>query len=615
MEQKEIYKQTIDLIKPPVSDGSDSNIIGGEIFRSIATHVLRQAKELVGTTAGPGGYNIVIQTGPKKDDIHSTKDGKTVLSYMNYPGDVASAVLSFLQYVATRVVKEVGDGSTASIVASDTFYEYMDINLRKYRPKQITKTIEKLEKEILAELDKEAKRLEVDSKYLLDLACVSLNNDLEQARLVQEAYETAGRDSIVNLELAFGEENITIKNTKAYGIDSGFLDPIQINDPLTSTIELKDVDVYVFDSAILTNEIGEKINTLVTAYLSRQYGPHAVGSEPRGLLLIAPNYGKIVRDLFSETYRKAIMNKQNNPMYPLPKLSLLEVPRDTKTDTFYEDVAAKVGAQIIRLSAYEDEKMDFSKIDEMYVSDVEVRNEVGEELDNLISIVNYRGTVEKLSMSKSHTLLYGCGGLEEIIKARRQAIVDNIDTMVALPGDYEYELLKERKRLNNFDENVVTIRIGGVTESEMASKKDLFEDAILACKSALKYGYIQGGHVTLLKVLRKMLEKHSLTTIEKLIIDGYIFTFETVLRLVISNAVSTEEEEKELFDKIPTLTKMFDITGEDKNIINSVQTDKEILKSINSIIGLLYSSKGMLTRNSLNRYMKPGDTQMQGLPW
>jgi chaperonin GroEL len=85
------------------------------------------------------------------------------------------------------------------------------------------------------------------------------------------------------------------------------------------------------------------------------------------------------------------------------------------------------------------------------------------------------------------------GGQEEAIEERVAQIRAQIEKTTS---DYDREKLEER--LAKLTGGVAVIKVGGDTEAEMKSKKDLVDDALNATRAAIEEGIVPGGGVALL---------------------------------------------------------------------------------------------------------------------
>jgi hypothetical protein len=177
-----------------------------------------------------------------------------------------------------------------------------------------------------------------------------------------------------------------------------------------------------------------------------------------------------------------------------------------------------------------------------------------------------------------------------------------------------YEL---RRRISNLTSSTAIFYVGGKTLSERMTRERLIEDAIFACKSTLKYGYIPGGNLSIPRYLRKYKTTLALELSDEFeyipvsdrhqffeqFIDLLTDTFLESYRNVLNNSYLSEEKVEEYIDKCLAEDKFYNLKlhcFEEwalTSVINSVDTDIQIMRSCFSIIGILATSNQFLTLN------------------
>src|SRR6185436_7388905 len=140
------------------------------------------------------------------------------------------------------------------------------------------------------------------------------------------------------------------------------------------------------------------------------------------------------------------------------------------------------------------------------------------------------GSAKKVRITKdSTTIIGGKGGKKTIDERIAQIRVQVANTK----SDYDKEKLEER--LAKLSGGVAVIKVGGKTEAEMKSRKDLMEDALNATRAAIQEGIVPGGGVALLTAVEAV-KKLKLTGDERfgaLIIEKAL---EAPLRQIAQNA-------------------------------------------------------------------------------
>ncbi len=93
------------------------------------------------------------------------------------------------------------------------------------------------------------------------------------------------------------------------------------------------------------------------------------------------------------------------------------------------------------------------------------------------------GTAKRITIDKDNTTLVDGAGTSENIKARTEAIRQQIENTTS---DYDREKLQER--LAKLAGGVAVIKVGGSTEIEVKERKDRVDDALHATRAAVEEG-------------------------------------------------------------------------------------------------------------------------------
>ena len=188
-------------------------------------------------------------------------------------------------------------------------------------------------------------------------------------------------------------------------------------------------------------------------------------------------------------------------------------------------------------------------------------------------------------------------------------------------------MFKLKKRIASLQNSTANLYIGGNSEIERNTRQFLFEDSILAVRSAIEYGYVIGGNL----IIPRILDTHTDEIVEKIItnkafnhlysdeelrepfkeeIESFIYTiskcFKNSFERVLFNANFPRERINEIVsiciskDQIYNLKTRHYEKDKETKIINSAQTDIEIMKACFSIIGLLGTSNQFLMTNAIS---------------
>ncbi len=281
-------------------------------------------------------------------------------------------------------------------------------------------------------------------KDLYKVAYVSVNNDEELSNLITEAYNYSNR--VLTEEGDRVEDYIEFKEGIEYPVS--YFSKHFITNQNKQIAELENAYVLLLDCKLTNLNSLEKLLT----HLNQKQLP---------LLIITEEITKEVLHLLEA-------NQINNALKLLP----IKPPGYAEYRKEYiKDISMITGAKIIT------------------------------NLNSLIT-TNDLGFVKKVTSTSRNTLIIpdkkeGINELSNILKER----ISTEDL-----NKQEKELLT--KRLENLNSKVAIIKVGGKSEVEMKEKKDRVEDAVLAVKSALEEGVVQGAGATLVNIANSI-EKDS----------------------------------------------------------------------------------------------------------
>lgn len=559
--------------KDLILDGS-TNIVPDYDFKRITADTINAIADNLSITLGPFGSNVFI----KEETVghFMTKDGFTVLNNMFFPGEISGSIHSTIKNISEGLVMKVGDGSTSSILAARHLYNILANSslLKQYRPKDIMDALDEISKEAGSLLySKYSTRIDEHNMELIeDVATVSLNNDKKLGKLIFDIYNEIGIEGFINVKTA-NKESIDYTVTEGFQIDSGYIDKILVNNSDTNENILKNAKIIMFDATLSDNRFIPMLDKLMKLMVTRK--------EP--LIIIAPNFGQTICAFFRQFYSVVLKNSI------IPEINIIKVPNFTEDQmNKFEDLAIKTGSFMVRVSDDEDLKIDFTNYDFL--------NE------------KIFGNAELVKSDEKKTTIIGGKGNTEMIEARIHEVRTKLKEITVAEDVLGKDLYQLKKRLATLTDKLVTINVGGISEQAKLADKALIDDAVAACKSALIHGYTEGCNFGLLKALNELQDVYepdvnmigsSQDMLKYELIRILFESISGVYKEVLANANMYTSFEK-ISEKIKANEKPIDITGHNNLIINSVETDVEILKNINSIIGLIITSKAMLTKKPLS---------------
>lgn len=553
---------------------------------------LEELSEILGRTLGPYGATTIIEDSFAMSHF-ITKDGYSVLKELYFREADKAIILKLIQNVSKTLVRKVGDGSTSAVIASNYLYKELKNIVKEDScpPQDILNIANFLVEEISKLIRENAKKATIED--VKDIAYISTNGDEQVAELIKEVYNKIGETGIIKLETS-KEQETEYSINRGIEILRGCVDEVFYNNENEKGFLCEFKDAYVFMIDDIMTEV--EYNKFVPV-LNYMFDPMNKEVRSKNIVIIANGYDKITLDFFREL-------KKKNPNMGICLIDHAMVNQHNR-DCF-QDLVIYLGA----IPHYKKNKITASKSDYSF--------------DMLGFCKGF------LSYYDRTTFIEGGGDLGNIL-TRQELIKEQIKDIETIDDHLDRTMATTRlkSRLASLNSSVATIYIGGATQVERDTKRYLIDDAVHACRSALLNGTVLGGNLTipniintnsilLVKAFKDKFGDKRLGVYKKLL-DAFYCAFLGVYSKILDNKnipieikegiISTcmehsnliyniREEEYEYYEYLTTdeyYEGKYNTLNSDKgckktNIINSCETDIEILKTAMSILGLIATS-------------------------
>ncbi|HEY5712180.1 MAG TPA: chaperonin GroEL [Allosphingosinicella sp.] len=400
----------------------------------------------VRVTLGPKGRNVLLDKSYGAPRI--TKDGVTVAKEIDLKDKFENMGAQMLRAVASRTHDHAGDGTTtATVLAQAIVREGMKSVSAGVGPMDLKRGIDLAVARVVEDLKARSKPV-TGNNEIAQVGIISANGDEDVGRKIAEAMEKVGKEGVITVEEAKGLE-FELDVVEGMQFDRGYLSPYFITNAEKMEVEL--IDPY-----ILIHE--KKLSTLQSMLPILE----AVIEAGRSLLIIA-------EDVEGEGLATLVVNKLRGGL----KVAAVKAPGfGDRRKAMLEDIAILTGGQMIS-------------------------EDLGIKLENVT--VDMLGTAKRVTIDKDNTLIVDGAGAHEAIKARVEAIRQQIEDT---NSDYDKEKLQER--LAKLAGGVAIIKVGGSSEIEVKERKDRVDDALNATRAAVEEGIVPGGGTALLYASRAL---------------------------------------------------------------------------------------------------------------
>lgn len=403
----------------------------------------------VKSTLGPLGKTVLIESADHLKGITITKDGVTVAQSVFLDDPIENLAIQMMKDAANRTANTAGDGTTTAIVLTEALVKAGQGYIQKEtNVTEVIRHINKITQEVIEGLEKHSKK--VSSERLLDVACISANNDREIGTIIADAYEKVGINGIVTVENSMTSETYA-EVTNGIKVARGYTSNMFINNQKKDECVLEGVKILVCDAEI-SNVL--QIESILKPIIQNN----------DKLLIIAPCAGNVINTLAANVVRNG-----------LKFCNIIPPNFGYKSTELMSDIAFAVGAKF------------FSE-------------KTGDDL-SLIRMEDL-GYADKIVSGKDSTIIFKTDNNPEATKER----IDELKVQQkGMTIKHEREFVNER--IASLAGAIGCIYVGGNSDVEQKEKYDRVDDSVCAVRSALEEGILCGGGTALFRQSTKLLKK------------------------------------------------------------------------------------------------------------
>lgn len=564
-----------------------NNVVPKETMRKVQSETLNTLSNILKLSFGPNGSNACI----KKENALSrySKDGHTIIGSLHFNGIIEQSIKDDIESVTRHIVKTVGDGTTSAVIlSSHIFNNIKDIEEDgKYQPAAIVKTLQYVVNDIKERIKSNSKELTIDDVY--DIAMISTNGNDFVSKTLKNIYEEYGTSVFIDVTPSTGEEFI-IKSYDGMTLNTGYCDSCYVTDTKNNTAVVDHPEVYFFEHPVDTKELGVYLDSILSRNIIQPVNNQKY-DELIPTVIFAP---KISQDMSS------LMDSLTSAMSNMPANNKLPVCIITAYHEIEQltDLAKMCGAKLIR--KYIDP--------EVYINDVKRGAAPTPE-----TIFNWAGRCDrvvaysdKTSFIRPSQMYNDDGSYSELYNNLLNFLEVEISKSVE-DGDNSREIGRLKRRLHSLKSNMVELFVGGITQADRDSLRDLIEDAVLNIRSASMNGVGLGANMlALVESYNNVLYKDEATlpdgihselydTICHCIWNAYVKLFECLY----TEIDTYEYEENDTTHSTHSFLKLaisnakngivynLRTNGWEKNVKTSIMSDITILDTVSKIVGIM----------------------------
>lgn len=595
---------------------SCANIISGDEYKQLFCTIAKVVSDTVSQTLGPYGSTTIIDDG--SGFTYPTKDGWSCMNRLRFNDPIYNTIFGIIKQVSFNSVSTVGDGTTTAMVATSAFleylYDYMIPNLvsqNLYNQSNIVYTMNKISEELFAKLtnNENVKHIDPDGDFsdINRIAYIATNGNQKFSKMIQEIYQQTKNPNI-RIEIDNGAPETIYQIEKGYRFDCK---PIAFNSYINDETGIirkddKPFKVIIFDHNV-TYQMHKQIITSISQLASLRNTEYVI---------MAPYFDDIVCSIVQNSASQMIRQGQypNIMLVQIPtslnmhQLAITDISVLSNSLIFTETLAKVFNTMVHNQTAENAEDIIHDSVMDLpqyakYTHPQEILDDCSGTVKSAIFEANegfIQDYEEYCNKERYEKLMRE---VKETYDNKKAKAIKTINGL--LDKDFLFTQLRYIKLMGNSG----IIKVGGMSDIQKRCDKDSLDDAVLACRSAYEHGYVRGMCLEIIKVTTDILndkKNNSLNPYEEEIYKAIQYSFIAVFRKILFNKYG---EDSSTFDSEQVLTtclndnSVFDLrdtcfhNSDNWTVINSVQTDVEILLAMTNILTTIMTSNQFLTMN------------------
>lgn len=368
-----------------------------------------------------------------KGDFELTNDGITIARSIALKDPIENAVAEIIKGGALRTNQEAGDGTSTTILLSSVLLKETE---ELTASGMSHRAIRELYNRVLEKIFVRLdalKRTVKDRSTRLEIATISANNDKEVAKNTVDAIDTAGLDGMIYIEFSPNEKT-TIEKQVGFRIAPGMVYQNLYSDVAAPRMLYQDVPVLLLDKTLY---YAEEVEHIIRVAMEAGY---------KSIVVVAKGFQGDATNTFIANHVRGTISIA---------LATLE------DDIAIEDLAVYLDSSIVSEAA-------------------------GRRTDSITKSDFVKAA--KVTIDPQKFLLSNVKDSKALLSR-----IEGIKGELAKDKDNP----KFKNRLASMTNGIVTIRVGGHTQTEAREKIYRYEDAINATRAAMRDGYLVGGGLAL----------------------------------------------------------------------------------------------------------------------
>jgi len=482
----------------------DKEIIKGQILRDSMLSGVTKVYDAVAVTLGSNGKYVIMPDANGRPRI--TKDGVSIakeISLENFLEDMSAKLVIEGSF---QTLKQIGDGTTSTVVMAyflaKNFYALPNFN-GEHNNRELLDSINYAISYVQDYLDEIAdNKTELTREELISVATISANNDPKLGKLIGETYHKIGESGVVRINYKEVKESYT-DISSGYILDSGLMHHSFMNHG--HSFIAKEPLIFITNQHLDSVEVMAEI--LQVAHIAK-----------KSVIVIANSFSEVAMTTIKKNYSD------------IPCLPLIAPNNDDRRDSILEDLSVITGSTFL----------DHSK-------DMMLEEFV---LDSDKDSLELFGICKDVLTNIEETVF----NFDEDSKG--EAYDAHVAKLVDLSESTDSEVAKEftNFRIARIKGNIAIIHFDSTSQYKMGLDYDRVDDALRACRSALKHGIVPGVGKIYLDAMENFIYNHENDkTITEIQWSGYSVVLDSLVAVTMQNLKNSnysKTESKEIMLKM-----------------------------------------------------------------
>ena len=461
-----------------------SNIVDKKNLQEVQLKTLDEISKTLANTAGPYGSNTIILGDPGKGKPDSyTKDGHKTLSHIDFFDPLEKSIQTQLIEVTEHIVKTVGDGTTSTVMMCASMFSSIYSFLLRNKGVPTFKIIQMID-EVIEDIQERIKShgREVELSDIYDICMISTNGNEDVSTELAYIYNTYGKNVYINVTTSNNANNI-VKAYDGLTLERGYASPAYINND-DGTCTIRNPRLYTFTDPIDTPEMISYMEKIIYDNVIIPFTQHDVDNYIPTVIM-APSVSRDATAVLAEL-EKLLYGCTNFTKPPMLFITGLNKEIDQ-----YNDIVTLCGDKSIK----------------KYINpDIQEKDIKEGKAPNIDSITEWYGICDEIICDNMKTKFINpkdmfSDEVDEDGNRKYGKVYEGLLNFVEQELEYSIKnsegvgtIGNLRRRLNCLKSNLVDYMIGGISSIDRDALKDLVEDAVLNCRSAVRNGVGYGSN-------------------------------------------------------------------------------------------------------------------------